>query len=188
MASSTIDTAESFRTAVHNFIAISMGIRPSGMTDLEVEELLDEMTRGSISPRTAIALMVLGGEKRGDATGVQSHRTYLGSNRRKGLRQSVLRRRWRARSSFRNRTDATAARFRREIEAVEGPASVPRYRAGIAIWPGRCTARQEHHQTAAVDGGDGGKVVERLAHYLAGYAPHRPVHQQRLRVMQHVAE
>ena len=41
-----------------------MGIRTSGLTDLEIEHLLAEVARGTIQPRTAMALLVAKGEPR----------------------------------------------------------------------------------------------------------------------------
>ncbi len=39
-----------------------MSMRPSGMTDLEIDVLLSEVARGAITARTAMALMTLKGE------------------------------------------------------------------------------------------------------------------------------
>ncbi len=50
-----------------------MAIRPSGMTDVEIQELLAEVGRGTIQARTAIALMVAKGEVHAEAARMVFH-------------------------------------------------------------------------------------------------------------------
>ena len=41
-----------------------MSLPPAGMSDTEIEALMNQVSLGAVTPKTAIALLVLNGEKR----------------------------------------------------------------------------------------------------------------------------